>query len=176
MVFTRTRIPGAFLIEIEKRSDARGFFARAWCENEFHEHGIDVQFVQANIGFSEHAGTVRGLHYQLAPHEETKLIRCTRGAVFDVIVDLRTTSPGYKQWYGVELSEQNHRMLYVPGGCAHGYQTLTESAEVFYPVSTFFKPEAERGIRYDDPTFNIEWPIHVRVISEKDRAWTDYSE
>ncbi len=174
MIFTETKLPGAFVIDIERHGDARGFFARAWCEDEFAAQGLRPDFVQANVGFSTQKGTLRGLHYQAAPHQEAKLVRCTDGAVFDVMVDLRPDSPTHKQWVGVELSQENHRMLYVPEGFAHGYQSLRDQTEVFYLVSSFYAPDAEAGIRYDDPAFGIEWPLDVAAISEKDRRWADY--
>ncbi len=174
MTFTETKLPGAFVIDPEKIEDERGFFARAWCEDEFAAQGLRPGFVQANVGFSKQKGTLRGLHYQTAPHQESKLVRCTGAAVFDVMVDLRPSSPTYRQWVGIELSQENHRMLYIPEGFAHGYQTLRDQTEVFYLVSSFYAPDAEAGIRYDDPAFGIEWPIAVEVISEKDQRWADY--
>jgi dTDP-4-dehydrorhamnose 3,5-epimerase len=174
MIFTETKLPGAFLIEIEKREDERGFFARAWCREEFGAHDLSVDWVQANLAFSKRRGTLRGLHYQVAPYEEAKLMRCIRGAIHDVIIDLRLESPTYKRWLGVELTADNHKMLYVPEGFAHGYQTLVDNTETFYQVSQFYSPGSERGVRYDDPAFGIEWPIDVQVISSKDRSWPDY--
>lgn len=174
MIFEETKLKGAFIIELEKIEDTRGFFARAWCQEEFEAHGLNTNWVQANLVFSERWGTLRGLHYQIAPHEEAKLMRCIRGAIYDVIVDLRPESPTYKQWLGVELTADNHRMLYVPGGFAHGYQTLMDDNETFYPVSHFYAPGFERGIRWDDPAFGIEWPLDVQVISDKDTSWPDY--
>lgn len=171
MLFTPTPIPSAYIVDVEKRADDRGFFARGWCAREFGEHGLVTNFVQGNIGSSAKRGTLRGMHYQVVPHEEAKLIRCTRGAVWDVVLDVRRESPTFGQSFGAELTADNHRMLYVPPGCAHGYQALTDDAEVFYLVSAFYAPEAERGIRYDDPAFNIEWPLDVTVISEKDGSW-----
>ena len=170
MRFTPTAIEGVFVIEPEPIEDGRGFFARAWCEEELAEQGLEAGFVQANLSFNEHKGTLRGLHYQVPPHAEAKLVRCTRGAICDVALDLRPHSPTYKQWEGVELSASNRRMLYVPEGCAHGYETLAADTEVYYSVSAFYAPEAERGVRYDDPAFGIEWPLPVQVISEKDRS------
>jgi dTDP-4-dehydrorhamnose 3,5-epimerase len=174
MIFARTKIPGSWIIELEKFEDERGFFARAWCKNEFEARGLSQEWVQANLALSKKKGTLRGLHYQVAPYEEVKLMRCINGAIFDVIIDLRPDSPTYKQWLGVELTAINHRMLYIPENCAHGYQALTENAEVFYQVSQFYAPEAERGVRYDDPTFGVEWPLKVQMISDKDRSWPDY--
>lgn len=171
MKFTGLEIPGSFLIDLEPFVDDRGFFARAWCADEFAAAGIDAAFVQANIGRNKHRGTLRGLHYQEAPHAEAKLVRCTRGAVYDVLVDLRPESPTYRAWFGSELSAENHRMLFVPEGCAHGYQSLTDDAEVYYQVSSRYAPGAERGIRYDDPAIGVRWPLPISNISPKDRAW-----
>lgn len=174
MIFVESPIDGALVVELDRRSDDRGFFARAWCEEEFAAHGLNARFVQANVAFSERSGTLRGLHYQLAPHEEEKLIRCTRGAIYDVIVDLRPESPTFEQWAAVELTAENGRMVHVPAGCAHGYQTLVGRSEVFYLVSYPYTPAAEAGIRYDDPAFDVAWPLEVRELSPKDRAWPDY--
>lgn len=175
MIFTETAIAGALVIDVEPRGDHRGFFARLWCEEEFGARGLSTRFVQANMSRSEHRGTLRGLHLQAAPHAEAKLVRCTRGAIHDVVVDLRPDSPTYRKWTGTELSAGNHRMLYVPEGCAHGFQALTDDVEVFYPVTAGYAPESERGYRYDDPAFGVEWPLAVTVISEKDRSWPAYS-
>jgi dTDP-4-dehydrorhamnose 3,5-epimerase len=175
MLFAETELPGAFVIDLERRGDERGFFARAWCEREFAEHGLETRVAQCNVSFNERRGTLRGLHYQVAPHSEVKVIRCTRGAVFDVIVDIRPESETYTRWIGVELSEENRRMLYVPEGFAHGYLTLADETETFYQVSVPYAPDAERGARWDDPAFGIEWPqSEGLVISEKDRAWPDF--
>lgn len=177
MLFIETKLKGVFVIELEKYSDDRGFFSRAWCQKEFKEQGINSRFVQANIGFSKNSGTIRGIHYQIAPFEEAKLVRCIRGAIFDVVLDLRPELPSFKQWFGVELSDENRKMLYVPEGCAHGYQTLVDNTEVFYQVSQVYSPESERGIRWNDPEFDIEWPIEEDlVISEKDQNWSDFME
>ena len=177
MLFIETKLKGAFVIELEKYSDDRGFFSRAWCQKEFKEQGINSRFVQANIGFSKNSGTIRGIHYQIAPFEEAKLVRCIRGAIFDVVLDLRPELPSFKQWFGVELSDENRKMLYVPEGCAHGYQALVDNTEVFYQVSQVYSPESERGIRWNDPEFDIEWPIDEDlVISEKDQNWSDFME
>lgn len=174
MIFTETKLPGAFIIELERREDERGFFARAWCKKEFEAHSLNLDWVQANLAFSKRRGTLRGLHYQIAPYEEAKLMRCIRGAIYDVIIDLRPESPTYKRWLGVELTADNHKMLYVPEGFAHGYQTLMDNTETFYQASQFYSPESERGLRYDDPALGIEWPIDVQVISDKDESWPDY--
>jgi dTDP-4-dehydrorhamnose 3,5-epimerase len=174
MLFKETRIKGAFVVELEKRGDDRGFFARAFCRKEFEAQGLVFNPVQANIGASRLRGTLRGLHYQARPHEEKKLVRCTAGAVFDVIVDLRPVSPSYRKWFGVELTPENHKMLYVPEGCAHGYLTLADRTELFYLVSEFYAPGAERGIRWNDPAFGVEWPVRPLVMSEKDAGWPDF--
>ena len=175
MVFRETGLKGAAVIEIEQRVDERGFFARAWCRREFEEKGLLSGLVQSNISFNRATGTLRGMHYQSPPYEEEKLVRCTRGALYDVIVDLRQDSPTFKQWFGVELTEDNRRMLYVPKGFAHGFQTLADNTEVFYHVTEYYTPGAEGGIRWDDPLIAICWPpSRVRVISDKDRSWPDY--
>ena len=175
MIFVETELKGAFVVELEPKGDERGFFARTWCQREFAEHGLVAKTVQSNLSFSKEAGTLRGMHYQVAPWEETKLIRCTRGAVYDVIIDLRPDSSTYKQWRSFELTGDNYRMLYVPQGFANGFQTLTDNVELTYHVSQFHSPESERGVRWDDPQFNIRWPhVPSRTISEKDRTWSDY--
>jgi dTDP-4-dehydrorhamnose 3,5-epimerase len=174
MIFTPAPLAGAFLIELEKRGDARGFFARAFCEREFAEHGLATRFVQANNSLSTKKGTLRGMHYQLPPGAETKLVRCIRGALYDVILDLRPDSPTFGRHYGAELSADNGRMMYAPRGCAHGFITLTDDAEAFYLVDQFYAPDCERGVRWDDPKFAIEWPARPTVISDKDAAWRDF--
>jgi len=174
MIFAETKLKGAYVIEIEKLEDKRGFFARAWCQKEFESHGLVSRLVQTNISFNRRKGTLRGMHYQVAPCEETKLVRCTRGAIYDVIIDLRPDSPTFKQWMGVKLTADNYKMLYVPENFAHGFQTLEDNTEVTYQVSQFYSPESERGVRYDDPAFGIEWPLEVRVISDKDGSWPGF--
>jgi dTDP-4-dehydrorhamnose 3,5-epimerase len=175
VIFNETNIPGAWVIELEQRGDDRGFFARAWCANEFTDQGLNARLVQVNLSFNEMAGTLRGMHYQRKPHEEAKCVRCTRGAIYDVVLDLRPDSPSYKAWFAVELTADNRRMLYVPEGCAHGYQTLSDATETIYQVSEFYAPESEDGVRWDDPTFAIEWPdAGRRMLSPKDAAWPDY--
>jgi len=166
-----TGIVGARVIDPNPRQDDRGRFLRAWCAREFAEHGLDFLPVQANMGFSAREGTVRGLHFQEAPAVEAKLVRCTRGAIFDLVLDLRPESQSYGKWYGVELSAENARMLYVPENCAHGYQTLVESTEMYYMTSGFYTPSAVRGVRFDDPAFSIQWPLAPMVVSEQDRNW-----
>lgn len=174
MIFQATELSGAYIVELERREDERGFFARTWCQAEFAAQGLASKLVQANLSFNHTAGTLRGMHYQRAPHAETKLVRCLRGAIYDVIIDLRPESPTYRQWFGVELTADNDRMLYVPEGFAHGFQTLEDRTEVAYQVSAFYTPGAEGGVRYDDPAFEIHWPRPVVVISDKDRAWPDF--
>jgi dTDP-4-dehydrorhamnose 3,5-epimerase len=176
MVFEETRLRGAYVLELKRLEDERGFFARSWCRRELEEHGLAGCIAQANVSFSRSKGTLRGLHYQVEPFAETKLIRCTRGALYDVIVDLRPESPTYKQWFGIELTADNHKMIYVPESFAHGMITLTDDTEATYNVSEFYTPNAERGYRYDDPAFGIEWPIEVRVISAKDQSWSAFVE
>jgi dTDP-4-dehydrorhamnose 3,5-epimerase len=171
VIFNPTPIDGAYVIELEPFADDRGFFARSFCAREFAEHGLEPAVAQCNVSFNHRAGTLRGLHYQLPPAAETKLVRCTGGAIHDVIVDLRPESKSYLQHYGVELSASNRRSLYVPGRVAHGYQTLVDATEVSYQVGEFYTPGAERGLRYDDPAFAIGWPLAVTLMSEKDRAW-----
>ena len=174
MNFKETKLGGAFVIDLEMHEDNRGFFARAWCSREFEAHGLLGSLAQSNISFNREAGTLRGMHYQAAPHEEAKLVRCTKGAIYDVIIDLRPHSPTYLEWVAVELSADNYKMVYVPEGFAHGYQTLVDGTEVFYQVSEFYAPAAERGVRYDDPVFEINWSMDVVLISSKDRNWPNY--
>jgi len=171
MTFEETSVAGAYVVQIEPIRDDRGFFARSWCSREFAEHGLNASFVQENVGFSELAGTLRGLHFQRAPFEEVKLIRCTAGSVWDVVVDLRPSSPSYLGSAGVELSAEARNMLYVPEGCAHGYLTLTDGCETRYFTSQFYEPLAASGVRYDDPAFGLDWPFEIRKVSEPDRAW-----
>ncbi|MCA9909629.1 MAG: dTDP-4-dehydrorhamnose 3,5-epimerase [Anaerolineae bacterium] len=171
MQFKATPLAGAFIVELELRSDDRGFFARAFCAREFEEQGLKPAVAQCNLAFNYKRGTLRGMHYQLAPAAETKLVRCFRGAIYDVIVDLRPDSPTYLQHFGIELSADNRLALYIPEMFAHGYQTLTDECELLYQVSEFYTPGYEAGVRYDDPTFNIQWPIPVEVISDKDLTW-----
>ena len=175
MEFSETKLPGAFLISMRKIQDHRGFFARGWCQEEFSTHGLTPNMVQLNVGFSHKKGTVRGLHYQLPPHAEAKFVRCTRGAIFDVIVDVRPDSPTRGQWLGAELTADNGLMLYAPEGFAHGYQTLAEDTEAYYLTSAFYAASAARGVRYDDPAFGVSWPLPVSVVSDADTAWPDYS-
>ncbi len=174
MIFKETQLKGAFVIEVEKHSDNRGFFARAWCKREFEEHDLPSELVQANVSWNKSKGTLRGMHRQLPPHEESKVIRCTRGAIYDVILDMRLSSPTFGKWMAFELTEENHRSLFVPGGFAVGFLTLEDNSEVSYLMSEFYTPGAEQGVRYDDPTFGIDWPLPIAVISEKDKNWPYY--
>jgi dTDP-4-dehydrorhamnose 3,5-epimerase len=171
MIFRELVIPGAFAIDLELRSDDRGFFARTYCEEEFSARDLASRMVQTNVSFNHRAGTIRGMHMQVEPHGEAKLVRAIRGAIFDVAVDLRETSPTYLQHVGIELTADNRTALYVPVGCAHGYQTLTDATEVLYQVSTPYVPGAEQGYRYDDPAFEIEWPMAATELSPKDASW-----
>ncbi|MDX2242893.1 MAG: dTDP-4-dehydrorhamnose 3,5-epimerase [Leptolyngbyaceae cyanobacterium bins.302] len=171
MIFTQTKLKDAYIIDLELRGDDRGAFARTFCAKEFEEHGLKPTVAQCNLSFNHKAGTLRGMHYQLPPAAETKLVRCTKGAIYDVIIDMRPDSPTYLQHIGVELTEDNRRALYVPEMFAHGYQALTDGAEVVYQVGEFYTPGYERGLRYDDPAFKIAWPMPVTVISAKDAAW-----
>jgi dTDP-4-dehydrorhamnose 3,5-epimerase len=171
MKFTGTELEGAFVIDLEQRWDDRGYFARTFCATEFAEHALKPVFVQGNVSFNYRKGTLRGMHYQIAPATEAKLVRCAKGAIYDVIIDLREDSPTYLAHFGVELTAESGRALYLPEMFAHGYQTLTDGAEVLYQVSEFYTPACERGIRYNDPAFGIEWPLPVADISEKDAAW-----
>ena len=171
MRFTEGAVPGAWTIDPAPHSDERGRFMRAWCADEFAAHGIRFVPVQANMGFSHRAGTLRGLHYQVAPHEEAKLVRCTRGSVFDVLVDLRPGSMTFGRSFGTELTAENGRMLYVPPLCAHGYQTLEDESEIYYLTSAFYAADGVRGLRFDDPTAAIGWPLPPSAMSEQDRKW-----
>lgn len=171
MIFKETKLKGAFIIELEKREDDRGFFARSWCKKEFEEHGLTANMVQSNIAFSKKKGTLRGLHCQDVPYGETKVVRCTRGSLYDVMVDVRPGSETFRQWVGVELTPDNNRMVYIPEGFAHGYQTLEDNTEVTYQVSQFYHSDYERGIRYDDPVIGIDWPVKVKIMSDKDKEW-----
>ncbi len=171
MRFAETKVVGAKVIDPAPHKDDRGRFMRAWCAQEFEENGIHFVPVQANMGFSVRKGTVRGMHFQEAPALEAKLVRCTRGAMFDVVLDLRPESPSYRKWYGLELTAENGRMLYVPEGCAHGYQTMEDATEMHYMASEVYTPSAARGVRFDDPAFGIQWPLLAVAVSEQDRNW-----
>jgi dTDP-4-dehydrorhamnose 3,5-epimerase len=174
MIFTETKLKDAYILDLEKREDQRGFFGRAYCQQEFEAHGLVAWVAQTNVSFSKRQGTLRGMHYQVVPYAEAKLVRCTRGAIYDVMIDLRPNSPTYLRWLGVELTGENYRMLYVPQGCAHGFITLADNTEVTYQVSQFYTTGAERGVRYNDPIFGIAWPTEVKVISDKDANWPDF--
>lgn len=175
MKFLETTIEGAYIVEPELIQDARGFFARAWCAREFEAQGLTTRVVQANISYNRRKGTLRGMHYQVAPSQEAKLVRCSRGALYDVILDLRPDSASYKKWLSVELSADNHKMIYIPEGVAHGFLTLRDDTEVFYQHSEFYAPGAARGVRWDDPQFSIQWPIsEAPIISAQDRSWPPY--
>ena len=174
MIFTETEISGSYLIDVKRIGDDRGFFGRLWCEREMEEMGLVSSIKQSNIGVSPLKGTLRGLHYQTAPHHEVKIIRCPRGAIYDVIVDLRPDSPTFKKWFAVELTAENSRMLYFPEGCATGYQTLVDDNEIYYHTSEFYHPESATGVRHDDPAFGIEWPLPIAAISDNDKNWKNF--
>jgi dTDP-4-dehydrorhamnose 3,5-epimerase len=171
MIFTATQLEGAWLIDLDPREDERGFFARIWCRHELAAQGLDTEIAQESLSFNRHRGTVRGLHFQRPPHEETKIVRCTRGGIFDVIVDLRPQSASYLRWQGFELTGANRKALYVPKGFAHGFQTLADDVEIVYQISKFHAPISAGGYRYDDAAFGIAWPLPVTVISERDLSW-----
>ncbi len=176
MIFTRLKLPGAVLIELDPKKDERGFFARTFCTEEFAAAGLSPKVLQCSVSFNKYKGTLRGMHYQKAPFEEAKLVRCTAGAIFDVIIDLRPGSPTFKQYYSVVLSAENRTSLYVPEGLAHGFQTLRDDTEVFYQMSQRYSPESAAGVRWDDPAFGIEWPADERIITDRDRTYPDYRE
>jgi dTDP-4-dehydrorhamnose 3,5-epimerase len=174
MIFTATKLAGAYVIEPELIADDRGFFARSWCTKEFVAQGLNPQLVQCNISFNRRRGTLRGMHYQASPYGECKLVRCTAGSIYDVIIDLRPDSATYTQWVAVELSSANRQALYIPEGLAHGFQTLTDETEVLYQMSEFYHPESARGVRWDDPKFQVPWPIVEITISDRDRQYPDF--
>ena len=171
MIFTETQLKGAFVIDLEKNEDQRGFFARTWDKEEFEKMKIDTDLVQCSISFNKKSGTLRGMHYQVAPFEESKVVRCTKGRIYDVIIDLRSQSSSFKKWVGIELSSENHRALYVPKGFAHGFQTLENDSEVYYEISQYFNKKKLRGIAWNDKTFGIKWPIEISMISQKDLSY-----
>lgn len=173
MIFQETHLEGAFIIEPERLEDDRGFFARTWCEREAKAYGLHPKWVQCNVSFNKLKGTLRGIHYQVPPDEEAKLVRCTQGSIYDVIIDLRLDSPTFKQHFTLVLSAKNRKMVYVPKGFAHGFQTLEDDTEVFYQMSKFYAPEHARGVRWNDPAFSIQWPIEVQIISERDQSYPD---
>jgi dTDP-4-dehydrorhamnose 3,5-epimerase len=173
--FTKTIIPGAFIIDLEPLEDDRGFFARAWCIDEFQAQGLNTSLVQCSISFNRRRGTLRGMHYQARPHEEAKLIRCTMGAMYDVLLDLRSESVQLGKWFAVELTASNRRMVFCPEGVAHGFQTLVDDTELFYQMSHVYHPESARGVRWDDKAFNIEWPIANPIVAARDGAFPDFA-
>jgi dTDP-4-dehydrorhamnose 3,5-epimerase len=175
MIFTETDLQGAYTIEPEKLADDRGFFARTWCQQEFSDRGLDPNLVQSSVSFNHHQGTLRGMHLQLPPAAEVKIVRCTRGAIYDVIVDLRSDSATYLHWTGLKLTADNRTALYIPKGFAHGLQTLEDNTEVFYQISEFYNPDLARGFRWNDPMFKIDLPIAVSTISDRDRTYPDYN-
>jgi len=174
LIFTETKLAGAYVIELERRTDPRGFFARTFCQQEFEAHGLKTEVVQCNVSFNKHKGTLRGMHYQAAPFGEAKLVRCTSGSIYDVIIDLRAASATFKQYFAVELSAENRRMLYIPEDFAHGFQTLQDDTEVFYQMAQRYSAEHARGARWNDPAFRIEWPEGQRIIIERDRNYPDF--
>jgi dTDP-4-dehydrorhamnose 3,5-epimerase len=175
VIFKPTDLPGAFLIEPERHADVRGYFARTYCAKEFTEQGLDPHVSQCSVSFNHRKGTLRGMHYQLAPFEEVKVVRCNRGSVYDVIIDLRPDSPSYKKWFGAQLDEENGKMLYIPKGFAHGFLTLADNTEVFYQMSQVFSAEHARGVRWNDPAFSIHWPAPVGIILDRDRGYPDFA-
>lgn len=174
MILTPTALPGAFIIDPERHHDERGFFARTWSGEEFRAHGLTDRLTQCSVSFNQRKGTLRGMHYQAAPYSEIKLVRCTAGAVYDVIVDLRPDSPAFRRWLAVELTAENRRMLYIPAGCAHGFQTLAPASEVFYQIDGAYMPDFGRGVRWNDPAFAIEWPADERTMNARDRDYGDF--
>lgn len=176
MIFRETPLPGAYVIDIERLEDERGFFARTWCAREYQAHGLNPRLVQCSISFNAKKGTLRGMHYQLPPFTEAKVVRCTRGAIFDVIIDLRRESPTFRQHFGITLTPESRTMLYVPEGFAHGLLTLEDETEVLYLISEFYAPEYARGVRWNDPAFAIKWPAPVQVISARDANYPDFAD
>ena len=174
MIFNRTPLVGAYLIETEPHEDERGFFARTWCREEFREHGLNTNIAQCSISYNKKRGTLRGVHYQVRPYEEAKVVACIAGAIYDLIVDLRPSSETFKKWFAVELTADKRNMLYVPEGFAHGFQTLEDNSEVYYQISEVYQPEYSRGIRWDDPTFGFQWPVEDRIISERDLMFPNF--
>ena len=175
MKFNETKLQGAYVIEIEKLEDERGFFARTWDEKQFKEIGLNTHMVQNSISFNKKKGTFRGLHYQVSPFEEIKLVRCTKGKIYDVIIDLRPQSYTFKKWISIELNEYNHKMLYIPKGFANGFQTLEDNSEVYYEISQYYNPKYSAGINYNDPTFNIKYPLEISVISKTDLSYPKFT-
>jgi dTDP-4-dehydrorhamnose 3,5-epimerase len=175
VIFTPAPLDGAYVVELESREDARGLFARTWCQRELAARGLDTRIAQCSTSFNKTRGTLRGMHFQAAPLGETKLVRCTRGSMFDVIVDLRPDSPTFTRWFGTVLSADNRKTMYVPAGFAHGFQTLEDDTDVFYQISEFYSPDHSRGVRWDDPAFGIVWPADERTIVERDRGYPDFN-
>lgn len=175
MRFTETKIGGAYILDAERIADERGFFARTWARDEFVAHGLNPDLAQCNVSYNRRKGTVRGMHWQSPPYAETKLVRCTAGAIYDVIVDIRPDSPTYREWVSAELSAENRRALSIPEGCAHGFQTLTDDSEVFYQITAYYAPEAARGMRWNDPAINLTWPLPITVISARDAEYPDFT-
>jgi dTDP-4-dehydrorhamnose 3,5-epimerase len=173
MIFEETKLAGVVTIRLERKADERGFFARTWCQQEFGRKGLNPKLAQCSISFNPRKGTLRGMHYQASPHAEAKLVRCTSGAIYDVVIDLRLQSRTYKEWIGVTLTAESRDMIYIPEGCAHGFLTLEDESEIFYQMSEFYHPESARGVRWDDPAFNIAWPMEPELISERDRTYPD---
>jgi dTDP-4-dehydrorhamnose 3,5-epimerase len=176
MIFNETNFSGVYTIEPEKLEDERGFFARIWDNKVFEEKGLDSKILQSSISFNKKKGTLRGMHFQYGPFKESKMVRCTKGKIYDVIVDLRKDSKTFKKWFSIELSESNHKILYIPKGFAHGFQTLEDNTEVYYQISEFYNPAYSNGIRWDDPVFGIKWPLNNPIISEKDLVWNGFVE
>jgi dTDP-4-dehydrorhamnose 3,5-epimerase len=176
MHFKETNVVGAYEITIEPRFDERGFFGRSWCQREFEQHGLNPRLSQCNVSFNRCKGTLRGMHYQNEPLPECKLVRCTKGAIYDVIIDLRCDSPSFKEHFGITLTSRDFNMLYVPKGCAHGFLTLEDNTEVFYQMSEFYASDLSRGLRWDDPAFGIKWPEPVAIISDRDRSYPDFEQ
>jgi dTDP-4-dehydrorhamnose 3,5-epimerase len=176
VIFREAGLQGAFVIEPVRSVDDRGYFARTWCQREFAEHGLSERLAQCSLSFNQKKGTLRGMHYQEPPFAEAKLVQCPRGAIYDVIVDIRPSSPTFMKWLSIELSAENHLMLYVPEGFAHGFQTLTDETEVYYQISEFYAPESARGFRWNDPAFGIRWPASERVISSRDNSYPDFAQ
>ena len=174
MIFIPTTLPGAFVVEPERRFDERGFFARTWCRREFESAGLGVEFVQSSVSNGLLNRTLRGMHWQAAPHEEVKLVRCTRGAIWDAIIDLRTASPTYMKYFAVELTAESGRALYVPAGCAHGFVTLEDGSEVLYHMSNYYEPSAARGVRWNDPAFGVPWPVVEPIMHPRDAGYPDF--
>lgn len=174
MIFTETQLKGLYIIEPERLADERGFFARTWCQKELASHGLENRLVQCSISYNPKKGTLRGMHFQTSPWEEVKIVRCTSGEIYDVVIDLRPDSPTFKKWFGLNLSQEERNMLYIPKGFAHGFMTLSDEVEVFYQMSEFYSPDHSGGLRWNDPAFGIHWPMAVQLISERDNTYPDF--